>query len=67
MIAVYSPNMFGRDANCKQFHLENQDGRDSVGNLVVDGRITTFFFLREWDVGKWSGFMWLRIGAALRL
>jgi hypothetical protein len=34
----------------------------SEGNPVVDGRITLRWIFRKWDMGVWTGSMWLRIG-----
>ena len=31
-------------------------------NLGVDGRIILKWIFEEWDVGAWTGSMWLRIG-----
>jgi hypothetical protein len=35
------------------YHLENQS---------VDGRIIIRWIFRNWDVGTWTGSIWLRIG-----
>jgi len=38
----------------EKFHLEDP---------VVDGRIILKWIFRKWDVGAWTGLVWLRIGA----
>jgi hypothetical protein len=35
--------------------------RDHLGDLGVDGIILRWIF-RKWDVGEWTGSLWLRIG-----
>ena len=36
--------------------------RDHLGDPGVDGRIILRWILRKWDVGVWTGSIWLRIG-----
>jgi hypothetical protein len=31
----------------------------------VDGRIILIWIFRKWDVGAWTGSIWLRIGAGI--
>jgi hypothetical protein len=33
-----------------------------LGNPGVDERVILKWILRKWDVGVWSGLIWLRIG-----
>ena len=42
-------------------HVWNVE-RDHLENPVVDGRIILRWMFRKWDVGVWTGFIWLRIG-----
>jgi len=35
---------------------------DQLENPSVDGRIILRWFFRKWDVGTWTGLIWLRIG-----
>jgi hypothetical protein len=35
--------------------------RDHLGDPVVGGRIILRCIFRKWDVGAWTGSMWLRI------
>jgi len=39
---------------------------DYFEELEVDGRIILKWTFKEWDGEAWTGFMWLRIGAAGR-
>jgi hypothetical protein len=34
-----------------------------LGDAGVDGRIILRWIFRTWDVGVWTGLIWLRIGA----
>jgi len=36
--------------------------RDHLGDLDVDGMIILRWIFRKWDVGAWTGSIWLRIG-----
>ena len=36
--------------------------RDHLEDPGVDGRIILRYILRKWDVGAWTGTVWLRIG-----
>jgi len=40
----------------------NLKERDHLGDPGMDGRIILRWILRKWDVGVWSGLIWLRIG-----
>jgi len=33
-----------------------------LGDPDIDGRIILRCIFREWDVGVWTGLIWLRIG-----
>jgi len=37
--------------------------RDQLGDTDVDGRIILRWIFRRWDVGLWTGFSRIRIGA----
>ena len=36
--------------------------REHLGDPGIDGRIILGWIIREWDVGAWTGSIWLRIG-----
>ena len=36
--------------------------RDSLEDPGVDGRIILRWIFRQWDVGAWTGLIWLRTG-----
>jgi hypothetical protein len=38
--------------------------RDHLEDRGVDGRIILRWIFRKWDVGVWTGLIWLRIGTA---
>jgi hypothetical protein len=43
--------------------LVGRDGeRDHLRDPRVDGRIILRWMFRKWDVGAWTGLIWLRIG-----
>ena len=38
------------------------EGKNHLENQTVDGRIILKRIIRKWDLGVWTGFIWLRIG-----
>jgi len=40
----------------ERYHLEDQ---------VVDGKIILRWIFGKWDVGTWTGLIWLRIGTGI--
>jgi hypothetical protein len=36
--------------------------RNHLGDPGVDGRIMLIWIFRKWNVGVWTGSIWLRIG-----
>jgi len=45
------------------FRWGNLRERDHVEDPDVDGTITLRWIFRKWNVGAWTGSIWLRIGA----
>jgi hypothetical protein len=37
-------------------------GRDNLKNLGIDGRVILKWISIKWEVGAWTGFIWLRMG-----
>jgi len=52
----------GRGEACTGFLWEKPEGKSRLGDPGVDGRIISRWIFRNWDVGVWTGSMWLRIG-----
>jgi hypothetical protein len=52
----------GRGAVYKGFWRGNLGERDNLGEPGVDGRIIYRWIFSKWDVGVWTGSIWLRIG-----
>ena len=48
---------------CTGFWLGNLWERDHWGDPGVDGRIILRWIFSKWNVGVWTGSIWLRIGA----
>jgi hypothetical protein len=44
------------------FWRGNMKERDHLGDPGVDGRIILRRIFRKWDVGVWTGSIWLKIG-----
>jgi hypothetical protein len=44
------------------FWWGNLRARDHMEDPGVDGRIILKWIFRKWDVGVWTGLIWLRIG-----
>jgi hypothetical protein len=58
--------VFGRGEVCTGFWWGKLRERDHLENPGVDGRITLRWIFRKWDVGTWTGSIWLRIGQVAR-
>jgi hypothetical protein len=43
--------------------VRNLRERDHLEGPGVDGRIILIWIFRKWDVGTWTGSIWLRIRA----
>jgi len=44
------------------FLVGKPEGKRTLEDPGVDGRIILRWILRQWDVGAWTGSRWLRIG-----
>ena len=53
----------GRGEVYTGFWWGNLRERDHFEDPAVDGRIILRWILSKWDVGTWTGLIWLRIGA----
>jgi hypothetical protein len=51
--------MYGRG---QRFWWVNLRERDQLEDRGVDERIILRWIIRNWDVGVWTGSIWLRIG-----
>ena len=47
---------------CTGFWWGNLRERDQWGDPDADGRIVLRWIFRKWDVGVWTGSIWLKIG-----
>jgi len=52
----------GRGKVFTWFWWGNLGERDQWGDPGTDGGITLKWIFRKWDVGVWTGTIWLRIG-----
>jgi hypothetical protein len=55
--------VWGSGEACKSFWWGTQRERDNWLDPDVDGRIILRWVFRKWDVGVWTGFSWLILGA----
>jgi hypothetical protein len=53
----------GRGEVCTGFWWGNLGVRDDLEDPAVDGKVLLRWIFRKWGVGKWTGMIWLRIGA----
>jgi hypothetical protein len=51
----------GEGEVCTWFWWEHLRKRDHWEDPVVEGRIIVRWIFRKWDVGVWTGSIWLRI------
>jgi len=52
----------GRGEACTGYWWGNLREGDHLGHSDTDGKIILSWIFRKWDVGKWTGSSWLRIG-----
>ena len=55
-------HVWGRGGAYKGFWRGNLRERDHLEDPGVDERIILRRVFRKWDVGAWTGLIWLRIG-----
>ena len=54
---------YGEEERCiKDFGRGNLRVRSHLEDPSVDGRIMLRWIFRKWNVGIWTGLIWLRIG-----
>ena len=53
--------MYGERRGYTGFRWGNQREGDHLEDPGVDGRIILRWIFRKWDVGVWTGLIWLRI------
>ena len=46
------------------FWCGNLRERDHMDEPVIDGKIILRWLFRKWDVGVWTGSIWLRTGTS---
>jgi len=56
----------GRGEACTGFWWGNMKERDHLGDSGIDGSIILRWICKKWDVGVWTGSIWLRIGTGGR-
>ena len=54
-------SMSGAEERCIQGNLRE---RDQWEDPSIDERIILTWIFRKWDVGPWTGSIWLKIGTA---
>jgi len=55
-------HVWGRGKAHTGFWCGNLRERDHLENPGVDGRIILRWIFRKWDLGVWTGSIWLRTG-----
>jgi hypothetical protein len=56
----------GRGEACTGFWWGNLRKRGHWGDPGADGKIISRWIFKKWDVGVWTGSIWLRIGTGGR-
>jgi len=55
-------NLRGRGEAYTEFWWGGLREGDHLGDPGIDGGIILRWIFRKWDVGKWTGSSWLRLG-----
>ena len=63
---VWACSAYGGGEAHTGFWRGNQKERKHLGDSGIDGRIILRWIFREWDVGVWTGSVWLRKGTGGR-
>ena len=42
--------------------MRKPEGKNHLEDPGIDGKIILRWIFRKWDVGAWTGLIWLRIG-----
>ena len=57
-------HVWGEERCMQGFWWGNLSQRDHLEDPGVDGRTILIWIFSKWDVGAWTGLIWLRIGTA---
>jgi len=52
----------GEERRTQDFYWRNLRERKHLGDPSIGGRIIIRLIFRKWNVGLWTGLIWLRIG-----
>ena len=52
---------YGGEKRCIQGFGGKHEGKNHMGDRGVDGRIILRWIFRKWDLGVWTGSIWVRI------
>jgi hypothetical protein len=53
---------YGKRRGVYKVLVGKTDGKNHLEDPGIDGRIILKWIFRKWDVGAWTGLIWVRIG-----